>query len=307
MPQPRLTRRAARSVLVPGSRRIACAAIVLGVLTLAVTGCGSSSSSSANATTASASSSCKPAHAFSTLTKGELTVSTYNFPPATIIEGNGKLGGIEGAMLTKIAAEECLKLNVAVNAAAGVVPAVQSGRADTAAGDWTLTVPRVKVMSHSMPFYNEPMVLISKRGQVTSIAQLRNYSVGTAEGNFWNDALNSYIGGHLKLYQSALQAYQDAQDGRLQVVVDGLLGAYQWFKQHQGTDLKYAEPAPLAAVTGSQHEQKVFYITHGNTAMVTAFNADINQMIQSGYVKQLIQSSGLPASSAETNAAIVLQ
>jgi polar amino acid transport system substrate-binding protein len=292
-------RRIANAALLRGGTVAAIAAAAVGVA-----GCGSSAGTSASALV---SKSCKPEHQFSTLHKGQLTVSTYNFPPSTIVESGNKLGGIEGQILTKIASEECLKMNIAVASGSGVIPAVQSGRADVASGDWTLTVPRVKVLSHSIPFYNEPMVLLSKSGQARSIPDLKGKTVGTAQGNFWDDALNGYLGGSLKEYQSGLQAYQDLSDGRIQVVVDGLIGATQYMKGHSSAGLKVEIPQPLAGVPGSQHEQKVFYLTHGNKAMVTAFNADLQQMLASGYVKRLISSNGLPPTAAEVNGNIVLQ
>lgn len=298
-PRPRAAKRMSRSGRLTRLGGLGSA----GMLALGITACGSSSKGGS----ALASPSCKPAHTLTTMHKGALTVSTYNYPPSTVLEGSGKLGGIEGAMLTKIAKEECLKLNILVQSAAGVIPAVQSGRADVAAGDWTLTKPRVAAMSHTIPFYNESMVLVSKGGVAKQIPQLKAMSTGTAQGNFWNDALNSYLGGTLKQYQSDLLAFQDALDGRLQVVVDGLIGATQYFKDHPRTPLKLEVPRPLAGVPGSQHEQKVFYIANRNSATVKAFNADIKQMLQSGYVRHLIKQAGLPAVTNKVSASTVLQ
>jgi polar amino acid transport system substrate-binding protein len=278
------------------------ATVSLSAVLLLLAGCASGTQTAAGGSA----NNCKPAHSAKTLQPGKLTVSTYNFPPAVIAGENGKLSGFEGDILNGFAKTECLSVNVALASGAGVIPAVQSGRADVAAGDWTLTTPRIKVLSHSQPFYYESMVLASNGGKVTSISQLKGLTVGTAAGNFWNDALNTYLGGNLKIYQSGTQAYQDVTAGRLDVVVDGFIGATQYLNQNPGSGLKLQSPQPLGEVTGSQHEQKVFYVPLGDTSLVKALNAYIKQQQDNGNIKRLLTKYKLPAKFAAVDPNTVL-
>lgn len=258
-------------------------------------GCSSSSSGTKVA------SGCKPAHQFSTLEKGKLTVTGEELPPFGHVTGSG-VSGVDGDILTAIAKMECLQISGKPVAAAAVVPDVQSGRADVAMGDWNRTAARVKVVAMSDPIYIDQMALVSKAGY-TQISQLKGHSVGTITGYLWVQQLQAYLGGSLKLYPSNVQMYADMRTGRLDVGVDGYgPGA------HSAKGFKTEAAAPDKAVTATlTAPQTGFPISMGNSGLLSAVNADIATLKSNGQIVKLLRANGLPASAADTGAPRLVQ
>lgn len=266
--------------------------VALAVTAIAATGtltaCGGSESSVA--------SDCKPAHTFSTLSKGSLTVAAYDLPPFSKVEGK-KLVGVDGDVLAAIAEKECLSLDIKPAATAAVIPNVQAGRADLAAGDWYRTKERAQIVTLSDPIYTDQMGLVSKDG-TTSIEALKGVDVGTVDGYLWVDDLKKYLGSSLKVYASPLNMYQDLKAGRIQIGVDSFgSGVYNG----KGFEVKVAEP--LDAVKASlEGAQSCFPMVQDNAELATAINEDLAALREDGTLAKIMTDNGLDASAAEPGA-----
>lgn len=245
---------------------------------------------------------CKPRHSFQTMTKGTLTVSTYTYAPATIVK-DGKLEGVEGGLLKRVAQWECLKLKIVEQAPAGVVPAVQSGRADMAAGSWYRTKKRAAVLNLTDPIYTDSMVFVSKGGVVRTVDDLRARKVGTFEGNLWNEDLRALLGDRLKIYAGEAETFQDLRAGRIDVAVDGAGGSTNMLKVQRLSGFQIQTPPPHPAVKATSNPGQIGWPnTKSNTALDQALNADIAQLRSSGEVARLLKENGYPDSAAKVGA-----
>ena len=272
--------------------RKALVVVTAALLLAGVSACSSDSNGSA------VSSNCKPRHTFSTLSKGKLTVSTYTYAPATIVKGS-KLEGVEGELLNTIASWECLSLRVTEQAPAGVIPAVQAGRADLAAGSWYRTQKRAEVLNLTDPIYTDSMVFVSRDGAVKTVQQLRDKHVGTFEGNLWNEDLQALLGDRLKIYATETAVFQDLRAGRIDVAVDGAGGSVNMLKVVGLKGFAMATPPPDPAVKATSHPGQIGWPnTKSNTALDAALNADIKQLRASGEVARLLKKYGYPDSAA---------
>jgi polar amino acid transport system substrate-binding protein len=259
-----------------------------------VVGCGGSSSSGAVA----ASSACKPLHQFTTVNKGSLTFALEEYKPAAYMEGD-TFTGIEGDLLGKVARWECLKPHVVIFSSSGLIPAVQSGRADLTGADTYRTKERGTVVNQSLPLYLDRMVLVSRGGQVKTIPQLQSEKPGTPSGNLWNADLEKLLGSKLKTYESFPDAYQDLVNEHINVVIDGALGASQSTKNIPG--LAAVVPPPDAAVGASEQPGQANWPTSkGNPALGAALNADILRLRKEGAIAAALQKYGLEPSLANT-------
>lgn len=269
------------------------AAIVAATLVpVALSGCSSSTG------TGTVAKGCTPRHSFQTLTKGTLTVSTYTYAPATIVKGND-LQGVEGGLLKQIAQWECVKLRVLEQAPAGVIPAVQSGRADLAAGSWYRTQKRADVLNLTDPIYTDNMVLVSKDGAIRAVADLKGRRVGTFEGNLWNADLQALLGDSLKIYSGESETFRDLKAGRIDVAVDGAGGSTNMLKVLGLTGYQMATPPPDPAVKATANPGQIGWPnTRSNTALNTALNEDIATLRSSGEVARLLKQYGYPDSAA---------
>ncbi len=274
-------------------RRAAWVLAALSCTVLLLTACGSSSSSS----NASSSSSCHPAHHVHTIVPGYLSVAVYPYPPYGYQSGD-KLAGVDGAIINRIAAMECLKVKVVPGAAASMIPDVQTSRADTAMGDWYRTVPRSKVVILGAPVYKDLMVLVSKSG-FSTIPELKGKTVGSVLGFLWDADLTKLLGSNMKLYPTDQAAYADLKAGRIQVVVDTPGAALFEFKTEHMSGYKFKVVAPYPAVAATVHPGQANYpVSKHNPGLYSAMAADIAALRANGTIARTLVSFGFPASAA---------
>lgn len=264
-----------------------CAAVLLAA-------CGSSSSSSSKAASAS---SCHPLHHVHTITSGVLSVAVYSYPPYGYQVGN-HLAGVDGGIIDRIAAMECLKIVPVPGAAASMIPDVQTGRADTAMGDWYRTVPRSKIVQLGAPVYKDQMVLVSTSG-VNTISGLKGKTVGSVLGFLWDADLTKLLGGSMKLYPTDQAAYADLKAGRIQVVVDTPGAAIFELKTESMTGYKFPVVAPDPSVAATVNPGQCNYpVAKGNLSLYSAMAADIATLRANGTIAKILVSFGFPASAA---------
>jgi polar amino acid transport system substrate-binding protein len=207
-----------------------------GLLAFSLTACGSN--------TAGAEANCTPAHKVTTLTSGELTVASYDYAPATILNGDA-VTGTEGDLINEIAKLECLKVTVSSSGGAGaVIPSVQSGRADIGSGNWLRTKVRSKIVYMSAPLWDDPQAIVSTKGLTSD--DLQGKIVGSVAGNLWNASMQKWLGNNFKIYQDDESIYSDLKAGRIDALVASAASANYRFKSDpiQGAKVINVKPNP---------------------------------------------------------------
>jgi polar amino acid transport system substrate-binding protein len=264
------------------------ACLFAGALTLSLTACGGGSSS--------VNSNCKPAHNFSTISKGTITVGVYDLPPFISTQGQGGMSGIDAEILRTIASKECLEVKPNNAAAAAMVPGVQNGRLDVAIGDWYRTKARAEVVAFTDPIYLDDMAITSQEG-LNTVQALQGKTVGTVEGYLWNDDLKRILGDSLKLYPAGANMLQDLKAGRIQAGIDSYGSALKT-AANSGLKIEKSQPDPRVAAS-VQPAQSAFIVPKNNQALIDAFNADLAEMRKDGTLVKILTSNGIPASAAD--------
>jgi polar amino acid transport system substrate-binding protein len=263
-------------------------------LSLVLAGCGSGGTS-----TAAAPSNCTPQHQFTTVTPGTLTVSTYDFNPHTILQGD-QLSGIEGDLLAEVARRECLTLTVdSAGGANAAVPSVQTGRSDVAAGDWWRTKARAEVVTLSDPVYIDQGAIVSKAGY-KSLAELDGKKVGSVVGNLWNDQLGQVYGDNFTIYQDGESVFADLAAGRIDAVIDSVGATVARFKSSpiEGAQVIPLPPDPRVA-TSSTPGQVNWPTSKDNAQLTAAINAQIEALRADGTIAKTLEKYGLDPAAAE--------
>jgi polar amino acid transport system substrate-binding protein len=271
------------------------AALLLAAALVAVAaGCGDSKDDAADASAAQA---CTPTATIPTLKDGVLQVVGPEYPPLFTYEG-GKAGGVDGDILTAIAKRTCLDLDVKIQPAAGVIPSVQSGRADLAAGGWYISPERAKIIAQTAPDYADPPVLVSKDG-AADIAAFDGKKIGTTEGYLWVDDLKKLAGDKAKLYQSPDAVFADVRNGRLDVGLMAVNEASYRLAQTPDSGLKMAVMTPTDAIAASQRPSVTnFPHTKDNAEMTKALNAEIAHLRDSGALEKILVKYGIDGQAA---------
>lgn len=268
-------------------KTLVCAAAVAMASTMAACGGGSSSSVASD---------CTPAHQFSTVKKGTLTVALYDLPPFSKLDGK-TITGVDGDLVKEIAKMECLTITAKPAATAAVIPMVQAGRADLAVADWYRTAERAKIVALSDPLYTDQMALISKDG-ISDIAALKGMKVGTVDGYLWVADMKKFLGSSLKVYSTTLNMNQDLKAGRINVGIDSF-GSGKFNNKDLQVKVAGSNPEVAASQEGAQAS---FPIPLANKELLAAVNADIAKMHSNGTIKKILVANGLDASAADTGA-----
>lgn len=266
-----------------------------GLLALSLSACGGGEASSV-------ASDCKPAHAgLKTLTQGELTVASYDYAPATILNGDN-VTGMEGDLINEIAKLECLKVTVSTSGGAGaVIPSVQSKRVDIGSGNWLRTKERTKIVYMSTPLWSDPQAIVSTKGLTSN--DLEGKKVGSVAGNLWNDSMQKWLGDNFKIYQDDESIYSDLKAGRIDALVASSASANYRFKDApiEGAkviDVKPNPRVPQFAAVG----QVMLPSSLENDTLGKALDEDIKTLRENGTIKKLLGKYGIDAAVGEPGA-----
>jgi len=274
---------------------------------LALAGCSSSDSATDTAaeTTAAAEetmaaedpAACAPAHAgLVTVDAGFLTVAAYEYPPFASIDGE-TITGAEGQILNEIAALECLEVKVQPGSGAAMIPAIESGRADTTMGSWYRTADRAKIVLLSDPVIIDQLTLISVEG-VDTIEGLVGKKVGSTLGFLWNDDLEKVVGDNLSLYESTQAMYADLASGRIDVIVDTYPSAQSALALTPVEGAQSLVPAPDdRVVSTTKPGQTNFPVNLDNPDLVAAINANLATLRENGMLESIAVEWGFAPSS----------
>lgn len=242
---------------------------------------------------------CVPAHpGLVTVEAGFLTVAAYEYPPFSAIDGTA-LSGAEGEILNSIAALECLEVKVQPGAAAAMIPAIQSGRADTTLGSWYRTSARAEIVLLSDPVIIDQLTLISVDG-VDSVQGLVGKKVGSTLGFLWNEDLENLIGGDLSLYETTQALYADLASGRISVVVDTFPSGQAALKTTPIDGAQFKVPAPDdRVVSTTMPGQTNFPVNLDNPGLQGAINDNLNTLRESGVLGEIAEKWGFSPTAVE--------
>lgn len=275
--------------------RTLSAGTAAGLLAISLAACGGSDN-------AGSASDCKPAHeGIKTITEGELTVASYDYAPATILEGDN-VTGMEGDLINEIAKLECLKVTVSTSGGAGaVIPSVQSKRVDIGSGNWLRTKERTKIVYLSTPLWSDPQAIVSTKGLTSD--DLEGKVVGSVAGNLWNDSMSKWLGDKFKIYQDDESIYSDLKAGRIDALVASSASANYRFKTApiEGATVVNVKPnanVPQFAAVG----QVMLPSSLDNDALGKALDEDIEKLREDGTIKKLLEKYGIDPSVGEPGA-----
>lgn len=244
---------------------------------------------------------CEPAHpGLTTVDAGFLTVAAYEYPPFSAIVGE-TISGAEGEILNAIAALECLDVKVQPGTGAAMIPAIETGRADTTLGSWYRTAARAEIVLLSNPVIIDQLTLISVDG-VDSIEGLIGNKVGSTLGFLWNEDLENVLGNDLSLYETTQALYADLASGRISVVVDTFPSGQAALENTPVEGAQFEVPAPDdRVVSTTKPGQTNFPVSLDNPGLQEAINNNLDTLRESGVLAEIAEKWGFsPTAVAET-------
>jgi len=238
---------------------------------------------------------------FGTINKGELTVTSAVTPPLVFKSGNQSTG-IDFEIISKLAEEQCLKINHIFTDAPAAIQYVVAGRSDVSVGGWYRTAERAKVLGVSDPVYLEETAIYSRDG-FTKFSQLDGKRVGTVTGYLWVPELKKIYGNKLSLYPTAVALIQDLSNNRIDAAVNSYATGIEGQKQGalaEEVKVNIADPDPRVK-SSVYPAQSAFLYNKNNAQLGEAINELVSRMRESGEISEILVRYGLKSESAIIN------
>jgi polar amino acid transport system substrate-binding protein len=272
--------------------RVLSAGTAAGLLAISLAACGGGEPAATSAD-------CKPAHAdLKTVTPDELTVASYGFAPATILEGDN-LTGAEGDLINEIAKLECLKLTVSTSGGAGaVISSVQTKRVDIGSGGWLRTKAREKIVYLGAPLWTDAQAVVSTKGLTSD--DLEGKVVGSVSGTLWNDSMSKWLGDKFKVYQDDESMFSDLKAGRIDALLASAASASYKLKQSpiEGATVNNVKPNPNVPEFTAVG-QVMLPSSLENEALGKALAEDISKLREDGTIKKILEKYGIDPAAGE--------
>lgn len=254
---------------------------------LSLTACGGTSDASSNPD-------CTPKHQdIQTVAPGKLTIGVIDIPPFSSYN-SGQPNGIDIAIASQIAKDECLEPVFQQATYADAVQSISGGNIDLALGTIDATEKRMKAVDFSASLYLDGMGIASKTG-ATTVADLEKMDkVGTIDGYLWVEDLRKILGDKLVTYPSSVELKADFDAGRLDADVDAYGVQVLQFKDAAGITVALSNEKPdprVGAIT--QAPEAAFPMTKGNASLKAALDAGITEQREDGTIAKLLKEAGL--------------
>ncbi|MDR1833779.1 MAG: transporter substrate-binding domain-containing protein [Propionibacteriaceae bacterium] len=276
-------------------KKIATAAAAALLAAASLAGCSSDTTAPSGDGGSSVASDCTPAHSFTTITEGKLSIAVPEFPPFSSMVPDSP-AGIDTEIAQAIASLECLEVELSEVAYSAAVPAVQTGRADMAVGCYYRTAERAEIVDLSDAIYLDGMGVVSKDG-ITSIPEMITKNVGSVDGYLWNEDMQTLMDGKMKIYPSNVEMWADLQAGRIDLGFDSVAVSQDKAK---GTDFVVTVAEPDDRVAASVKAAQIgLPLTKGNAELLAAVNDDIKKLRDDGTIKAIFEKYGVDTSLIE--------
>ena len=240
---------------------------------------------------------------FTTVEEGKLIMSTNAaFPPYEMTTDDGGFEGIDVEIAQAIAEKLGLELQIDDMDFDGALAAPQSGKSDIVMAGVTVNEERQLVLDFTETYANGVQkVIVPEGSDITSIEDMQGKKIGTQRGTtgylYCSDTVENGGFGeeNVVAYDDAIAATQALNNGQVDcVVIDSAVA----------DNLVATNPGLTTLETEYANEDYAIGVAKGNTALLDAINAALQELIDDGTVQSIIDkyipSDGTEADAGET-------
>ena len=197
-------------------------AIILGVLLVAVVGCGGEKKAE------------KPADPSA---KKVLTVGTNpDFAPFEFIDEKGQMAGFDIDLMKAIGKKMGVEIEMKNIAWDGLIPAVQAGNVDLAIAGMAITPERQKVLLFSDPYYESGLtVMVGKDSTVKSIKDLEGKKIAVQIGSMSATKAKEVKGATVREFNTSADAFMELKNGSVDAVINHIPVVKYYILKNGGT------------------------------------------------------------------------
>ncbi|WP_439295589.1 transporter substrate-binding domain-containing protein [Psychrobacter sp. 1Y4] len=163
------------------------------------------------------------------------TESSYK--PFSYTDADGKLIGYEIELVDALCAQMQAECEVISQDWDGLIPGLNAQKFDAIIAGMSITPERKEVVDFTDPYFHTGIILIGKKGDDISVADLKGQPVASQRSTVSSQYLqDEYPDADIKLYDTQDNAYLDLTSGRVRAMMSDKVTGIDWLKTEAGQD-----------------------------------------------------------------------
>ncbi|MDO4895071.1 transporter substrate-binding domain-containing protein [Moraxella sp.] len=175
-----------------------------------------------------------------------------SFKPFSYLDNQGNLAGFEIDLANALCEEMKTKCEISSQDWDGLIPGLNADKFDAVMAGMSITEERLKVVDFSEPYFDNTLVLVGKKGDTSTIADVDGKAVATQQATISADYLQkNHPKALIKVYDKQDNAYLDLTAGRVQFMLSDIVPISDWLTTEQGKDFEVkGEPIDIGDKVG---------------------------------------------------------
>lgn len=161
------------------------------------------------------------------------TESSYK--PFSYTDADGKLIGYEIELVDALCAQMKAKCDVISQDWDGLIPGLNAQKFDAIIAGMSITPERKEVVEFTDPYFHTGIILIGKKGDDISVADLKGQPIASQRSTVASQYLqDEHAEADVKLYDTQDNAYLDLTSGRVRAMMSDKVTGIDWLKTDAG-------------------------------------------------------------------------
>lgn len=243
---------------------------------LMLAGCSNSSTSEDSAVTDAA----------TTDTVMSVKIATESsYKPFSYTDADGKLIGYEIELIDALCAQMQADCELISQDWDGLIPGLNAQKFDAVIAGMSITPERQEVVEFSDPYFHTGIILIAKKEDNVSVADLKGQPIASQRSTVAAQYLqDEHADADIKLYDTQDNAYLDLTSGRVRAMMSDKVTGIDWLKTEAGKDyeVKGAEISTAEDAMGIAFRK--------GDPLVAKFNQALAEITENGTYEQITSS-----------------
>lgn len=211
------------------------------------------------------------------------TESSYK--PFSYTDADGKLIGYEVELVDALCAQMQAECELISQDWDGLIPGLNAQKFDAIIAGMSITPERKEVVEFTDPYFHTGIILIGKKGDAISVADLKGQPVASQRSTVSSQYLqDEYPDADIKLYDTQDNAYLDLTSGRVRAMMSDKVTGIDWLKTEAGKDYE------VKGQEISTEEDAMGIAFRKGDPLVAKFNQALTELKANGVYDQITGS-----------------
>ena len=225
------------------------------------------------------------------------TESSYK--PFSYTDADGKLIGYEIELIDALCAQMQAKCDVISQDWDGLIPGLNAQKFDAIIAGMSITPERKEVVEFTDPYFHTGIILIGKKGDDISVAELAGQPIASQRATVASQYLqDEHANADIKLYDTQDNAYLDLTSGRVRAMMSDKVTGIDWLKTDAGKDYE------IKGQEISTDEDAMGIAFRKGDPLVAKFNKALAELKDNGTYEQITGSYFGTSSTAAAQKAV---